>query len=165
MAKKEPGVVTGADPGREPQRGAGADRPPLVPVVVREVGSVGPDDPLVHLLATEGHVLASVRSWCATGRVFSASEPGGDALDGPFGAALVVPVDSGCTVELRAFAVPDNASGWCVDDLLADVFDRLRSEGTRRVVAVASDAEPDRLGHLRRAGFRHCDAPWLQLEL
>src|SRR5262249_40092681 len=123
-----------------------------------------------------GWPIDRLRTWSLAGRVFVAGDAVTAPDDAPLAAALVVAVDAGRTVELRAFAVTADAPAEGADDALGGVVDALRAGDVRRIVVAVRAGSADELGRLQRMGFRPSDAArgrgragsaarWLHLDL
>jgi GNAT superfamily N-acetyltransferase len=83
-----------------------------------------------------------VLRWPEGGRVFALCDPAARPEEPPAGAALTVPIEGTATVELRALAVAPEWRGQHVSTrLLTQVFDALRADGVRMILAALSDRE------------------------
>jgi hypothetical protein len=136
-----------------------AEAPPP-PLLLRQVDRPDERDLALDVLAAAGWSPAHLEEWAATGTVLELFDP---AEDGPLGAAVVRPLNTG-TYELLAWARHRHVATEAVSGrLVAAVADILRRNGVRRVVASVGDAEPERLTLLLDAGFRFAsverDAP------
>lgn len=87
-------------------------------------------------------VCSPVRRWPEGGRVFALCDPAARPEETPAGAALTVPIEGTMTVELLALAVAPEWRGQRVSTrLLTQVFDALRADGVRMILAALSDRE------------------------
>ena len=109
----------------------------------------------VDLLTGGSRSAAHVLDWIETGQVYVLHDPASPPGAGAAATALILPVGSGATAEIRLLEV---APDWRHSDiglrLLMELADALRSAGVRREVAGAGNAELDRIELLTRAGFR-----------
>jgi GNAT superfamily N-acetyltransferase len=104
-------------------------------------------------------VCTPVRRWPEGGRVFALCDPATRPEETPAGAALTVPIEGTTTVELRALAVAPEWRGQHVSTrLLTQVFDALRADGVRMILAALSDREARWMGRwLERMGFQRLE--------
>jgi hypothetical protein len=107
----------------------------------------------IRLLCAAGRAEPYVRAWCDEGRVLCLSDVAADPGEDLVGAAIVVPLGQGATVEVRVINVAPGDEG-LADRLLGDVLQTIRGQGARRVVASASSLDLALQASLQHVGFR-----------
>ena len=132
-----------------------ADSPMADPLLLRAVRSAADRAAAVALLLLAGVSEAHVRAWAEEGEIFVLCDSASCAGECPLGAALLMPLGTGRTMELRLLSVdPELRGNGLGRRLLYDLYDVLRARGVRRLISSTSNADMSRIALFQKCGFR-----------
>jgi len=132
-----------------------ADAPMADPLLLRAVRGDADRAAATSLLLVAGVAEPYVRAWAEEGEIFVLGDSCACPGESPVGAALVMALGTGRTMELRLMAVqPDRRGEGFGRRLLYDLYDVLRARGVRRLVSSTSNADMSRMALFQKSGFR-----------